>query len=324
MLKKAVLVCLILLNLSCILITSAEISPEISPDQGGSPAVSGLSGLDIQNETGFSNIFTEKKAESTTFVKNGAEYAENNSKEKALAAFNDVHGGYVDGERYLFGYDINGTTLVQPYKKELLGTNRLNLTDVNGVKLIQTQELLAGYGGGYAFTIYSNPNKNFTEMVKYNYIHPVNEFGYLGSGFFIPQINPVVDKGAISELVSRVRKAAELGEKEGKETAPATFNNLNNTSMTEYADIFAFDYNGTILSMPYQPDIIGTDSLNKTDAYGTPIYRLAIDIAKSGGGFEYFALYDPDSGKENLKFCYVLPVHDNWLVGSGISFWDGL
>jgi len=319
-----VIVCLILLSLSCILITCAEISPEISSDQDASSAVSGLSGLDIQNETGFSNILTEKKVDTTTFVKKGALYAENNSKEKALAAFNDVHGEYVDGERYLFGYDVNGTTLVQPYKKELLGTNRLNLTDVNGVKLIQTQEFLAGYGGGYAFTIYSNPAKNFTEQVKYNYIQPVNEFGFLGSGFFIPQINPVVERGAISELVSRVKKAAELGEKKGKKNASAIFNNLDNTSMTEYADIFAFDYNGTILSMPNQPDIIGTDSLNKTDIYGTPIYRLGIDIAKSGGGFEYFAWYDPESGKEKLKFCYVLPVHDNWLVGSGISFWDGL
>ena len=134
-------------------------------------------------------------------------------------------------------------------------------------------------------------------------------------------MNPEVDKALVSELVARVREASELGEKEGKEKTSAILNDRNVPFEKNNSYIFALDYNGTVLSMPYNPEIVGNNYLNITDIYGTPIYRLAVDIAKSGEGFAYCAFYNPESGKDELKLCYILPVQDNWLVGLGIEIW---
>jgi signal transduction histidine kinase len=125
----------------------------------------------------------------------------------------------------------------------------------------------------------------------------------------------------ISELEKRVKGAALLGENEGKEKASTLFNDKNGSFVKDNNYIFALDYNGTVLSMPYNPKKIGQNCLNTTDIYGTPVYRLAVDIAKSGGGFTYLAYYNPESGKDELKLGYILPVDDNWLVGSGIEIW---
>ena len=276
------------------------------------------------NGTNSSSLLMEKISGSRDMVKRAIAYARNTSKEEALAAFNDVNGSFVNGEDYLLGDDINMTCIVQPYRKELLGTDRSNVTDVNGVKFVRIQEFIAGYGGGYSFCIYSNPTKNFTYQAKFNYIEPIEGIGYLASGVFIPGVNPEVDKALVSELVARVNQAAELGETEGKEKTSAVLNDMNGSFVKDNNYIFALDYNGTVLSMPYNPESVGKNYLNTTDIYGTPVYHLAIDIAKSGGGLAYFTIYNPESGKDELMLCYILQVGDDWLVGSGIKIWGDI
>jgi|GEM_PF-5207830 len=76
--------------------------------------------------------------------------------------------------------------------------------------------------------------------------------------------------------------------------------------------------------MPYNPESVGKNYLNTTDIYGTPIYHLEIDIAKPGGGFAYFAIYNPESGKNKLILRYILPTGDDWHVGSGIKIWGDI
>lgn len=115
-----------------------------------------------------------------------------------------------------------------------------------------------------------------------------------------------------------MERAAAFGEKEGKEKASVSFNDRNDAWAKENTYIFAYDFNGTTLAMPYQPESIGTNRWNYTDSYGSPIARLEIDIAKTGGGFVYVVYYNPVTDRDELKLCYVLPVQDDWLVGSGI------
>ena len=54
------------------------------------------------------------------------------------------------------------------------------------------------------------------------------------------------------------------------------------------------------------------------DSYGAPIIVQELRAAKRGGGFVYIVYYNPDSGNNELKLCYVLPAGDDWFVGSGI------
>lgn len=260
----------------------------------------------------------EKITELTSFVKKGVVYAKNNSKEDALAVFNDVNGEFVKGEQYLFAYDRNGTTLALPYQQDYIGQNRMNLTDSNGAKIMESLVSLSKYGGGYLYYVYPNPTDNGTEQVKISYVEPVDDSWFIGAGIYLPHINAAFDKEAISGLFSRVEQAAAFGEKEGKESASVVFNDKTTTWAENSAYIFAYDMNGTTLALPYQPEIIGTNRMDYKDKYGSPSVRLDIDTAKAGGGFVYLVYYNPDSGRDELKLCYVLPVDNDWLVGSGL------
>jgi signal transduction histidine kinase len=194
---------------------------EISSDQNDTSQSGCIFGYDILNTTNNSLPLKEKISDMTTFVKKGITYAKNNSKESTLAAFNDIKGDFVKGEQYLFAYDTNGTTLALPYQQEIIGTNRMDLVDSNGMAFIKALTYLAGYGGGYLYYVYPNPAKNLTPQVKFAYVEPVDDTWFVGSGIYLPNIDAFQDKKAISGLVDRVNRSAAFAEKAGKEKASA-------------------------------------------------------------------------------------------------------
>jgi len=87
---------------------------------------------------------------------------------------------------------------------------------------------------------------------------------------------------------------------------------------TGAGSIFAYAFNGTTLALPFQPDMIGSNRMDFSDTYGVKITAWEIATAKRGGGFVYVDYLNPESGAAGLKLCYVAPVDDEWLVGSGI------
>ncbi|HWQ67249.1 MAG TPA: cache domain-containing protein [Methanospirillum sp.] len=290
---------------------------ELSGEQNETSLSVGISGTGP--DTVSADLVLEEKIENlTAFVKKGVSYAKNNTKEDALAHFNDLTGEFVNGEQYLFAYDINGTTLALAYEPELIGTNRMNLTDSNGMEFFKAMTYIAGYGGGFIYYVYPNPAQNRSEQVKFTYVEPINDTWFVGSGFYLPHINAVIDKDAIAGLVSRVEQGAAFAESEGEEKSSAAFNDINGTWSKDNTYLFSYGFDGMTLAMPYQPERVGTNRMDKTDKYGCLIARLEIDTAKAGGGFVYVAYYNPASGKDELKFCYVLPVQGDRLVGSGI------
>lgn len=306
---------IVVLILTSTLLFSFSCADSLSDQSGISPAY--VIGQNHNTEDGNSSALRDKLADMTAFVKAGLSFAKTHSEEEALARFNDPDGEYVQGEQYLFAYDMNGTTLALPYEKELIGKNRMSLVDSNGVAFIGLLSRVAGYGGGYLYYVYPNPGQNFTPQVKIAYVEPVGEDWFIGSGLYIPGIDAVLDKEAVADLVTRVEKAVAFSSEQGKEKALAAFNNRNGTWSKDTAYIFAYGTNGSTLAMPYQPDSIGEDRWNYTDTYGSSIARLEIDTGKAGGGFVYVVYYNPETGRNELKLCYLLPAGDDWVVGSG-------
>lgn len=260
----------------------------------------------------------EKISEMTGLVKKAGLYAKNNPGEQALDLMNDVNGEFVKEDLYLYAYDNNGTALVLPLNQDLIGTSRINLTDPNGVRIVERKADVAGYGGGYMYYVDQNPARNNTEQLKLSYLEAVDPTWFIGSGIFLPVDNAVLDKEAISGLVSRVQEAAAFGEAKGKETAVAAFNDKTDTWVKNNTYIFAYDFDGTALALPYQPESVGTNRWNYTDSNGVLDVRQKIDLARAGGGFAYVFYNNPETGKEEFKLCYVLPVDGSWMVGSGI------
>jgi len=254
------------------------------------------------------------------FVANATSFAAEVGQTEACNVFNNLSGPYISGDRYIFAYDMNGTALALPYQPGFIGKNRMNLTDVNGFAILPAMIDLAGEGGGYIYFVYPNPAQNYTPMLKLFQIKPVDENWFIASGIYLPKINASIPQLNLTRLVGRVKNASAHADDVGKEQALADFNDING----RYADggdyIFAYAYNGSTLALPHQPELIGTDRSDYTDQFGCPIIRMEINAAKRGGGYVYvYVVYgNPDTGKNEVKLCYVSPAGDDWLVGSGI------
>ena len=254
-----------------------------------------------------------------SFVEDAAVFAQRNGRDVACEAFSDPEGEFIDGERYIFAYDMNGTTLAHPYQPGIVGENRTALADENGFEIHKSCMDLAARGGGYIYFTYANPSEEYRKELKIAAIRPVDDTWYVGSGIYIPEMNVALNQTAIDALVSRVKEAQSFAlTSSAYRKEEGIFPSMNETFGTNADYIFAYDMNGTCLSLPFQPEMAGKDRLNFTDSYGVEAVKLEIDAAQRGGGYVYVVYYNPDTGNEELKFCYVAPVFDEYFVGSGV------
>ncbi len=86
---------------------------------------------------------------------------------------------------------------------------------------------------------------------------------------------------AIREYVDT---AALFAQKQGRPAALAAFNNRTGPFVTGDVYVYALDYAGTALALPFQPEQVGTSFLERTDAAGKPYTAVEIQLVKSGGG----------------------------------------
>lgn len=291
-----------------VVVTSAE--PEAGVKTTGMPAT-----LKEATDTRYTNL--------TRFVQDASAYAKEHGKQAALLEFNNPNGTFIEEDLYVFAYNMNGTTLALPYQQGLLGTDRTGISDPNGVEFIEGMIDIAREGGGSIYYIYQNPNDNYREEFKISSVMPVDSGWFVGSGIYLPGLAAGFKATERDRLVERVKQARAYAQAQGAEKAIADFNDRNGTFADGSRYIFAYAYNGTTLALPFQPEAIGTNRMNFSDSYGVKIIAREIDTAKRGGGFVYVDYLNPDTGVVGMKLCYIAPVDDEWLVGSGI-YTEGL
>ncbi len=123
-----------------------------------------------------------------------------------------------------------------------------------------------------------------------------------------------------ADVARYVSQAVDYARESTKEAAIATFNDPDGPYSSENHYIFAYDYNGTVLALPYEPEEIGANRMNLTDRYHIPIVKEMIDAAMHGGGMvTYFYPNPADNMNESEKNSVVLPVDDTWWIGAGIA-----
>jgi len=258
------------------------------------------------------------------FVERAYEYAHVHGQEAALQEFNNQSGRFVDGELYIFAYDSMGTTLALPFQPGVIGTSRWNITDANGTAYIQDAVAVAQDGGGFIRYLYADPADNFTVKQKLSYVMMVDGNWLIGAGIYDPQDgSPVVKVGTDSlvreSLKSFVGEAIAYARTNGTEKALQEFNDQNGTFVQGNLYIYAFDYNGTTLALPYQPELIGTDLSGLQDPFGVNYTRVEILLAQHGGGFVFYHYPNPsDNMTLEPKMSYVEGVDDTWWVGAGV------
>jgi len=262
-----------------------------------------------------------------SFVDTAAAYAKTNGREKALAAFSNRSGPFVKGDLYIFAYDFNGTNLALPFQPELVGVNRLNVTDAQGVFFVREQRDIARNGTGFVTYSYPNPAHDYSVESKLGYVEKVDDTWWLGSGIYTgPAVTattnttPVQGNASSQEaLVSFVDTALSYAQAHDRDKVLAAFSNPNGSFAKGDLYIFAYDFNGTTLALPFQPELVGVNRLNATDSQGEFFIRNLRDTARNGTGFVRYTYPNPaHSNAVESKLSYVEKVDDSWFLGSGI------
>lgn len=103
----------------------------------------------------------------------------------------------------------------------------------------------------------------------------------------------------------------------GKEKALAEFNDPNGSFIQGDFYIYAYDFNGTTLAHPVNPEVIGK---NRLDEGVTGIFVKEMgDIVKGGSGLYLFYYVNPVHNRTlESKLGYGVKIDESWWHGSGI------
>ena len=259
--------------------------------------------------------------ELVAFVETAFEYTKTNGRDAALSEFNNRNGRFIKNDLYIFAYENNGTCLALPYQPELIGTNRFNNEDANRVKYIQQMAGTARTGSGFTQYLYPNPSHNMAIEPKLSYVMKVDDNWFIGAGTYGAVKEPgfILSSEVKDGLKTYVKTAADYARLNGKDRAIRQFNDKNSSFVRGSLYIYAFDYNGTCLALPHQPNLVGTDLSALQDSFGVNYTRVEIDLARNGGGWIYYHYPNPANNfTVEPKVSYIAPVDSTWWIGAGV------
>jgi hypothetical protein len=121
-----------------------------------------------------------------------------------------------------------------------------------------------------------------------------------------------------SALASFVQSAEAHARDVGKYEAIKDFMDLNGSWVRGDVYIFAHDFNGTSLCLPFMPEEVGTDRSNIQNDKGVYINRDMRAIALNGSGYYEYNWDNPLTNQSEPKVSYVMKVDDTWYLGAGI------
>ncbi|OPX62733.1 MULTISPECIES: cache domain-containing protein [unclassified Methanoregula] len=123
------------------------------------------------------------------------------------------------------------------------------------------------------------------------------------------------------EMVAFVKEAVAYAKANGKEKALSEFSDRNGSFFRGVLYIYAYDYNGTTIAHPVNPEKIGVNRLQEPDADGTWFITNLREAAYNGTGFATYTYVNPvHNNTVERKLGYVEKVDDTWWLGSGIYY----
>ncbi len=123
------------------------------------------------------------------------------------------------------------------------------------------------------------------------------------------------------DMVAFVDEAVAYAHAHGKEKALAEFSDRNGTFVRGVLYLYAYDFNGTTIAHPVNPEKIGVNRLYEKDATGSFFIENLRNAAITGSGFVTYTYINPlHNNTVEQKLGYVRKVDDSWWLGSGIYF----
>lgn len=286
----------------------------------GTPATEDVANSSLnQIQPSVQSTQSSSLAELVDFVREARDYAIEVGRNNACSEFDNKTGKFVRGDLYIYAYDFQGTNLAHPFRPDFIGESKIGLIDPNGVALIKDLAACSHRGEDFTYFIFPNPEHSSKDELKVGYAAKVDDDWWVGSGVYLSDVPAFFATQERENLTTFVNGAVEYARKNGREKALLAFNDRNGSFVHENLYIFAYDYNGTVLSLPYQPELLGANRRNATDTNGVRFVQNCIYLAKRGEGYLYYIYANPErSMTEELKLGYVKDVDGGWWLGAGI------
>ena len=130
---------------------------------------------------------SEDRERAVALVKRAIAHLRAVGRERALADINDPHGPFVEGERYVFVWDLQGRMRASPASRHLIGQDMTERTDADGKKYAkEILELARTRGMGWCDYRLRNPAKNDVIEPKSAYFERADELVF-GCGIYRPE-----------------------------------------------------------------------------------------------------------------------------------------
>jgi len=252
------------------------------------------------------------------FVDLGLKYIKEQGEAKAYKEFSDPKGKFRKENLYLFVFGFNGKVLAHGGDpKTFLGKNLFNAKDKFGTPFFQLFVEAANRGGGVVSYYWPRPDTGVLQY-KTSYIAPINDRAFIGAGVYKSLEVLKSQEDRINELKKFVDSGVEYIKQKGVTEAYKEFNNPQGKFRKDDWYIFICDYNGEILSHGGDPKkMIGFNITNFLDEFGTPIFKLFVEAAKSGGGTVSYYWPYLDTSIIKFKTSYIRPIDANTFIGAG-------
>lgn len=253
-----------------------------------------------------------------TLVEKAAELLKQEG-EKAIPEFRKKDSSWFHGETYVFVHDLKGNALCIPTMPELEGTNILNLTDVNGKRLVAmiSEKGTGKKGAGWVHYKWPRPGDNEPTW-KSSYVMRVKDNSgkeyMVGSGLYNMKVEKLF-------LVETVDEAAEQIKQNGKRAFPTL---RDKAEPFWYQDVYVFvhDKNGIELVNPAFPELENTNILDSKDVDGKPLVRETIEMLETKEtGWISYRWPKPGETEVSTKLAYVRKVKtgdDVLYIGAGL------
>ncbi|MDO5845532.1 MAG: hypothetical protein Q4Q04_01270 [Methanocorpusculum sp.] len=238
------------------------------------------------------------------------------------ACINRINSGYYDVPVSMV--NMNGTVIAssEPYRA---GNNYLNNRGTYGYSYMGTALHLANQGGGFVY--YTMPVEPVifpqAALFMFGNVVPVDDdcFIYVpfaGSGDAVS-----IDYAVRADMTAFVHTLLWDISTEGREAVNAYLNENRYAAIkaiapnltTTFDDAAILNMKGEVYASVKHPDLVGESSTFKVDKYGGSATRLAILLAKTGGGFMAVLKQSPGNpGYVDLCLTAVEPIDDEYYM----------
>lgn len=215
----------------------------------------------------------------------------------------------LDGQWYVGIITVDGISLANAHRPDIVGTDVSSLTDSSGKNF--GQELVAvPPEGAWVDYLFTHPETG-EEAPKHSW--GVRHDGLIfGTGWYESgDVPPQTNVAGYSQYL--VHQAVERYVAEGRDAVAKHYSDPATIDGQWY--VFVLGAGGTFIAHPSRPQLIGTDVADLVDVNGKE-FGAEIGSAGTGGLWTDYYFHDPSDGETRHKFSWTIR-YDDLLFGSG-------